>query len=104
MPYTMSRLVYLNAEMGNYENALKFYRKALSQPELFEPEWLHYNAAVVYAKTGMSKQALDILVLAVKEGGEAVVKKAMTDTALQGITAKPSFRRLMKIAARRRNR
>ncbi len=104
MPYTMSRLVYLNAEMGNYENALKFYRKALSQSELFEPEWLHYNAAVVYAKTGMSKQALDILVLAVKEGGQAVVEKAMSDTALQGLTNTAHFRKLLKMAARRRNR
>jgi len=45
----------------------------------FEPEWLHYNAAIVYAKTGHPKQALDILDLAVKAGGEAVIKRALSD-------------------------
>jgi tetratricopeptide (TPR) repeat protein len=104
MPYTISRLVYLNTEMGNYENALNYYQKALSHSEPFEPEWLHYNAAVIYAKTGMSKQALDILVLAVQEGGEAVVKRAMSDSALQRVTSTTHFKKLMKQANRRRNR
>ncbi|MDQ1240708.1 MAG: hypothetical protein QG577_2894 [Thermodesulfobacteriota bacterium] len=104
MPYTISRLVYLNTEMGNYENALNYYQKALSHAEPFEPEWLHYNAAVIYAKTGMSKQALDILVLAVQEGGEAVVKRAMSDSALQRLTSTTHFKKLVKQANRRRNR
>lgn len=104
MPYTISRLVYLNTEMGNYENALKYYQKALSDAEPFEPEWLHYNAAVIYAKTGRAKRALDILVLAVQEGGEAVVKRAMSDSALQRLTSSTHFKRMVKQASRRRNR
>ena len=66
MPYTISRLVYLNMEMGQYEKALRYYHEALNQQELFEPEWLHYNAALVYAKTGRTKQAINILDLAVR--------------------------------------
>ena len=104
MPYTISRLVYLNVEMGNYEKALKYYRKALTHAEPFEPEWLHYNAAVVYAMTGRAKQALDILDLAVKAGGEAVVKRAMTDKALRQLKSTSDFKRLIKLSARRRTR
>ncbi len=104
MPYTISRLVYLNMEMGDYEAALKYYRQALSQNEPFEPEWLHYNAAIVYAKTGHPKQALDILDLAVKAGGEAVIKRAMSDKALQPLKRTPDFKKLIKLPTKRRNR
>jgi tetratricopeptide (TPR) repeat protein len=104
MPYTISRLVYLNMEMGDYEAALKYYRQALSQNEPFEPEWLHYNAAIVYAKTGRSKQALDILDLAVKAGGEAVIKRALSDKALQPLKRTPYFKKLIKLPTKRRNR
>lgn len=104
MPYTISRLVYLNMEMGDYEAALKYYRQALSQTEPFEPEWLHYNAAIVYAKTGRPKQALDILDLAVKAGGEAVIKRARADKALQPLKRIPDFKKLIKLPTKRRNR
>jgi len=104
MPYTISRLVYLNVEMGNYEKALTYYKKALTHSEPFEPEWLHYNAAIIYAKTGQDKQALHILDLAVKAGGDAVVKRAMSDEALRQIKSTPDFKRLVKLSARRRNR
>lgn len=104
LPYTISRLVYLNVEMGNYERALTYYQKALTHADPFEPEWLHYNAAVVYAQTGRAKQALHILNLAVKAGGEAVVKRAMSDEALQKIKSTRDFKRLVRISARRRNR
>ena len=104
MPYTISRLVYLNMEMGDYEAALKYYRQALSQNEPFEPEWLHYNAAIVYAKTGHPKQALDILDLAVKAGGEAVIKRALSDKALQPLKRTPDFKKLIKLPTKRRNR
>jgi tetratricopeptide (TPR) repeat protein len=104
MPYTISRLVYLNMEMGDYEAALKYYRQALSQNEPFEPEWLHYNAAIVYAKTGRPKQALDILDLAVKAGGEAVIKRALSDKALQPLKRTPDFKKLIKLPTKRRNR
>ena len=104
MPYTISRLVYLNVEMGNYEKALTYYKKALTHSEPFEPEWLHYNAAIIYAKTGQDKQALRILDLAVKAGGDAVVKRAMSDEALRQIKSTPDFKRLVKLSARRRNR
>jgi len=104
MPYTISRLVYLNMEMGDYEAALKYYRQALSQNEPFEPEWLHYNAAIVYAKTGRPRQALDILDLAVKAGGEAVIKRALSDKALQQLKRTPDFKKLIKLPTKRRNR
>jgi len=104
MPYTMSRMVYLNMEMGDYENALNYYRKALSDDEPFEPEWLHYNAALVYVKTGRAKQALDILDLAVKAGGEAVIKRALSEEALKQLKQTPDFKRLVRLSAKRRNR
>lgn len=104
MPYTISRLVYLNVEMGDYDSALEYYRKALSQKEPFEPEWLHYNAALVYANTGRPKQALDILNLAVKAGGEAVIKRAMSDKALRTLKAIPDFKKLIKLSGKRRTR
>ena len=72
---------------------LDYYHQALDQTEPFEPEWLHYNAALVYAKTGRSKQALDILDLAVKVGGEAVIKRAMSDKALRQLKTMPDFKR-----------
>ncbi|MBI5569632.1 MAG: tetratricopeptide repeat protein [Desulfomonile tiedjei] len=104
MPYTISRLVYLSVEMEDYENALKYYHQALSQSEPFEPEWLHYNAALVYAKTGRPKQALDILDLAVKAGGEPVIKRALSDKALRELKGLPDFKRLVRLTTRRRNR
>lgn len=104
MPYTISRLVYLNVEMGDYENALKYYRQALTQKEPFEPEWLHYNAALVYAKTGKSRQALDILDLAVKAGGEAVIRRALMEEALNGVKQMPDFKRLLKLSSKRKIR
>lgn len=104
MPYTISRLVYLNVEMGDYENALKYYREALTQNEPFEPEWLHYHAALVYAKTGKSKQALDTLDLAVKVGGEAVIRRALSEKALDGVKRMPDFKRLIKLSSKRKNR
>ncbi len=104
MPYTMSRLVYLNMEMGNYEAALSYYQQALSQNEPFEPEWLHYNAALVYAKTGRSQQALDTLHLAVRAGGEAVIKRAMSEKALQELKRIPDFKKLIRLTSKRKNR
>jgi tetratricopeptide (TPR) repeat protein len=104
MPYTISRLVYLNVQMGEYDSALDYYHQALDQTEPFEPEWLHYNAALVYAKTGRSKQALDILDLAVKAGGEAVIKRAMSDKALRQLKTMPDFKRLIKHNTKRGNR
>jgi tetratricopeptide (TPR) repeat protein len=104
MPYTISRLVYLNVQMGDYDSALDYYHQALDQNEPFEPEWLHYNAALVYAKTGRSKQALDILDLAVKAGGEAVIKRAMSDKALRQLKTMPDFKRLIKHNSKRGNR
>lgn len=104
MPYTISRLVYLNVEMGDYEGALKYYRQALSQKDPFEPEWLHYHAALVYANTGRPKQALDILNLAVKAGGEAVIKRAMSDEALQTLKQIPDFKKLIRLSGKRRTR
>lgn len=104
MPYTISRLVYLNMEMGDYESALRFYRKALTQKDPFEPEWLHYNAALVYAKKGQPKEALDTLDLAVRVGGEAVLKRAMSDEVLRGLKRNPHFKKLVKLTTKRRNR
>jgi len=104
MPYTISRLVYLNLEMGDYETALKYYRTALSQREPFEPEWLHYNAALVYAKTGRPQQALDTLGLAVTAGGEAVIKRVRAEKAWERLKRMPDFKRLLKLHAKRRNR
>ncbi|MBI5249327.1 MAG: tetratricopeptide repeat protein [Desulfomonile tiedjei] len=104
MPYTMSRLVYLNMEMGNYEAALSYYQQALSQNEPFEPEWLHYNAALVYAKTGRSQQALDTLHLAVRAGGEAVIKRAMSEKALRELKRIPDFKKLIRLTSKRKNR
>jgi tetratricopeptide (TPR) repeat protein len=104
MPYTMSRLVYLKMEMGDYEKALEYYHAALNQKDPFEPEWLHYHAALVYAKTGRPKQALDFLGLAFRVGGEAVIKRALTDKALQALKRTPDFKRLVKLSGKRRNR
>lgn len=104
MPYAVSRLVYLNVEMEDYDLALQYYHQALTQTEPFEPEWLHYQAALIYAKTGRSKEALDSLNLAVKVGGEPVIKRAMSDKALRELKATPDFKRLLRHNARRRNR
>lgn len=104
MPYTISRLVYLNVEMGDYENALRYYREALTQKEPFELEWLHYHAALVYAKTGHPQQALHSLDLAVRAGGEAVIKRAMSDKVLRRLKGIPSLRKLIKVHGKRRNR
>ncbi|MDQ7782593.1 MAG: tetratricopeptide repeat protein [Desulfomonilaceae bacterium] len=104
MPYTISRLVYLNMEMGHYEKALRYYQEALSQQELFEPEWLHYHAALIYAKTGRTKQAISILDLAVRAGGDAVVKKALTEDALRQLKRMPDFKKVVRLSPKRRNR
>ena len=104
MPYTISRLVYLNMEMGNYEKALKYYRKALNLNDPFEPEWLHYNAALVYAKTGRTEQALTILDLAVRAGGDAVIRKALSDKTLSRLKRTPDFKKVIKLSSKRGNR
>jgi tetratricopeptide (TPR) repeat protein len=104
MPYTISRLVYLNMEMGNYEAALNYYREALNNGDPFEPEWLHYNAALVYIKTGRAKQALDILDLAVKMGGEAVIRRALSEKALEELKGTPDFKKLIRLPTKRKNR
>ncbi|MFH0823394.1 MAG: tetratricopeptide repeat protein [Pseudomonadota bacterium] len=102
LPYTLSRLVYLNMEMGDYEAALQYYRDALTQHEPFEPEWLHYYAALAYAKTGRPKQALGILELAVRVGGEAVIKRARGEKALAPLKELSDFKKLVKPAGKRR--
>jgi tetratricopeptide (TPR) repeat protein len=104
MPYTISRLVHLNVQMGDYDSALEYYHQALDQTEPFEPEWLHYNAALVYAKTGRPRLAMDILDLAVKAGGEAVIKRARSDKALRELKTMPDFKKLIKHNSRRGNR
>lgn len=100
-PYTVSRLVYLNLQMGYYENALKYYERALVDKEPFEPEWLHYNAALIYARTGRYNQALEVLDLAVQVGGAAVIDKALSDVALQRLKRTPLFRRLVRLSNKR---
>jgi tetratricopeptide (TPR) repeat protein len=102
MPYTLNRLVYLNMEMEQYEAALDYYRRALDLKEKYEPEWLHYNAALVFAKTGRTREALDILDLAVKTGGEPVAEKAMSEAALTGLKRTRDFKKVIRAASRRR--
>lgn len=104
MPYTIARLVQLNVQMGSYEKALNYYHEALSQAEPFEPEWLHYHAAVVYAKTGRAQEALDSLGLAVKAGGEAVIKRALADKTLSRLKALPDFKRIIRLNGNGKNR
>jgi len=104
LPYTVSRLVYLNTELGDYERALKYYRQALSENEPFEPEWLHYNAALVYAKTGRPRTALDKLSLAVRVGGDAVKRRARSDEALKELKGTAAFKRLVGLSTKRRNK
>ncbi len=104
MPYTVSRLVYLNMEMGDYESALRYYRHALSQSEPFEPEWLHYNAALVYVKIGRPEKALQALGLAVSVGGEAVIKRAMDEEALKPFKGTAAFKELVKRRTKRKSR
>jgi tetratricopeptide (TPR) repeat protein len=94
-------MVYLNVEMGDYDTALNYYKKALTEGEPFEPEWLHYNAALVYAKTGRPKLALDILDLAVKAGGDAVIKRAISDKALSSLKRSADFKKLIKQSERK---
>ncbi len=100
-PYTVSRLVYLNVEMGAYEQALDYYRQAMDDKDPFEPEWLHYNAALVYARTGRDKLALDVLGLAVNAGGRAVIEKALTERSLSRFRRSPDFRKLLRDVKRR---
>ncbi|MFH0959380.1 MAG: tetratricopeptide repeat protein [Pseudomonadota bacterium] len=100
-PYTVSRLVYLNLQMGYYDAALKYYERALVDKEPFEPEWLHYNAALIYARTGRYNQALEVLDLAVQAGGVAVIDKALEDVALQRLKRTPLFRKLVKLSNKR---
>ena len=102
-PYTVSRLVYLNLQMGYYDDALQYYEKALIEKEPFEPEWLHYNAAVVYAYKGKYKQALAVLDLAVQVGGDEVIEKALSDGALQSLKNTPLFRKLVRMSNKRQD-
>ena len=102
-PYTVSRLVYLNLQMGFYDEALKYYEQALVDKEPFEPEWLHYNAALVYARTGRYKQALAVLDLAVKAGGAAVIEKALADGALNRLKNTSLFRKLVRMSNKRQD-
>ncbi len=104
MPYTISRLVYLNMEMENYDAALDYYEQALDNEEPFEPEWLHYHAALVYAKTGRAQQAIDTLDIAVRMGGEAVIKRAMAEKALEQLKQTPAFKKVLKMPVKRKNR
>jgi tetratricopeptide (TPR) repeat protein len=101
MPYTVSRLVYLNTETGNYDRALKYYSQAINCSEPFEPEWLHYNAALAYAKIGRADKALDTLGLAIRAGGEAVIRRAMHEKALQPLKRTEAFKQLMKTPDKR---
>lgn len=100
-PYTVSRLVFLNMEMGAYEQALDYYRQAMDENDPFEPEWLHYNAALVYARTGRDKLALDVLGLAVGAGGPAVIEKALSERSLSRFKQSPDFKKLVRVAKRR---
>lgn len=102
-PYTVSRLVYLNLQMGYYDDALDYYEKALVDKEPFEPEWLHYNAALIYARTGRYKQALAVLNLAVQVGGAEVIEKALSDVALQRLKKTPLFRKLVRMSNKRQD-
>jgi tetratricopeptide (TPR) repeat protein len=104
MPYTVSRLVYLNLQIGDYDNALKYYHEAMSYKEPFELEWLHYNAALVYAKSGRPRKALDTLYLAVRVGGEAVIKRALSEKSLRQLKGTAAFKKLIKLPDKRRNR
>jgi tetratricopeptide (TPR) repeat protein len=97
-PYTLNRLVYLNTEMEDHETALELYQRAVSQDEQYEPEWLHYHAAIVLAKNGRTREALDVLHLAVRTGGEVVAKRALTEDGLEGLKTLPGFRKLVKSA------
>jgi tetratricopeptide (TPR) repeat protein len=96
MPYTISRLVYLNLELGEYDEALNYYRRAMDLGEQFEPEWLHFHAALVYAKTGRAQQALETLDLAVRAGGASVLEKARAEAALKDLIDGPYFKGLVK--------
>lgn len=100
-PYTVSRLVYLNMEMGAYEQALDYYHQALDENDPYEPEWLHYNAALVYARTGRDKLALDVLGLAVRAGGPAVIEKALSERSLIRFRQSPDFKKLVRGSKRR---
>ncbi len=100
-PYTVSRLVFLNTEMGAYEQALDYYRQAMDENDPYEPEWLHYNAALVYARTGRDKLALDVLGLAVGAGGPAVIEKALAERSLSRFKQSPDFKKLVRVAKRR---
>jgi tetratricopeptide (TPR) repeat protein len=102
MPYTVSRLVYLNMEMGDFDSALQFYHRALAHSELFEPEWLHYNAALIYAETGRPEQAMNSLELAVHLGGDVIRKRARRDKILRRLKGLPAFDRLVKVSAKTR--
>ncbi len=104
MPYTISRLVDLTTQMGDYEGALKYYHRALGQADPFEPEWLHYHAALVYAKTDHLKKALHTLSLAVRAGGEAVIERALSDKELRQLKGTAAFKKLLKLHAKRKHR
>ena len=104
MPYTVSRLVYLNLQIGDYDSALKYYHEAMSYKEPFELEWLHYNAALVYARSGRPRKALDTLYLAVRVGGEAVIKRALSEKSLRQLKGTSAFKKLIKLPDKRRNR
>jgi hypothetical protein len=59
---------------------------------------------VVYAKTGQPEKALDILKLAVGVGGSAVIKRAMSEEALQPLKQTSGFKMLRKMPGRRGSR
>lgn len=104
MPYTMSRLVYLNVEMGDYEAALEYYSQALELQDPFEPEWLHYHAALIYAKIGQPEEAVSVLRVAVSLGGQAVIERAKSDKGLGSLRGLPAFQRLIEASRKRTNR
>ncbi len=104
MPYTISRLVFLSVEMGDYETALEYYSRALELQDPFEPEWLHYHAALIYAKTNRPKEAVDLLKVAVKLGGEAVIERAITDKGWGALRGIPAFEKLIRSSGKRTGR
>ncbi len=101
MPYTVSRLVYLSMETGDYEGALEYYERALNHNEPFEPEWLHYHAALAYAKSGRQEEALQTLSLALESGDRAIVEHAMGEKALRRLTETSAFKKLVRLHKQR---
>jgi tetratricopeptide (TPR) repeat protein len=103
-PYTVSRLVYLSMETGDYQGALEYYRRALNDHDPFEPEWLHYHAALAYAKSGRQEEALQTLSLALEIGDRTIVEHALAEKALRRLTETSAFKELVRIHKQRRSR